>query len=535
MRFGAVAIADAVGAVLVHTTRALDRVLKKGRVLSADDVAALAASGLHEILCARLEPDELAEDEAAMKLASALTSDTLRVEDTRTGRANLYARVDGLIAIDRAAIDAINSVDEAVTVATIAADTPVRAGDIVATVKIIPFAVPAAAIAAAVARVVSGRTLALAPWRPRRAGLILTRFSGTHETILDRSGAAQRERLIRCGGELVCEVRVAHDEASVAAAITQLAGAGLDPILALGASAIIDRRDVIPAAIERAGGTIVRFGMPVDPGNLILIGRLGTATVIGVPGCARSTKRSGFDWVLERVCAGVPIASSEIAGLGVGGLLDDVAARGAPRGVPAQRPRARVIAAVVLAAGRASRMGSNKLLAELDGIPIVRHAVLAALGSAARPVIVITGNEPAGIRAALAGLDVTFAHNAAYADGMAGSLRVGLAAAGDADAALICLGDMPRVQSHHFDTVIAAATDDATIVVPSFARKRGNPVLWPRRYFGEMSALTGDVGARALIERHADHVHFVPIDDPAILVDIDTPAALAEVRNTRES
>jgi len=329
-----------------------------------------------------------------------------------------------------------------------------------------------------------------------------------------------------------------HDTDAVAAAIARQAGDGLDPILVLGASAIMDRRDVIPAALERAGGQIIRLGMPVDPGNLLMLGRLDGRTVLGVPGCARSLKPSGFDWVLERVCAGIAVTHDDLTGMGVGGLLDEIPARGTPRdAAPSEPPPVPTIAAVVLAAGRASRMGSNKLIAELDGEPIVRRTVRSVLGSQARPVVVVTGHEAEAIRAALAGLDVRFVHNPAYADGMSTSLQAGLAAVAGASAALVCLGDMPRLLPAHLDAVIAAYRDGdpAQIIVPTCDRKRGNPVLWPRRYFAEIAALTGDVGARTLIDRHADHLQLVAIDDPAILVDVDTPAALDELRYNRSS
>jgi molybdenum cofactor cytidylyltransferase len=272
--------------------------------------------------------------------------------------------------------------------------------------------------------------------------------------------------------------------------------------------------------------------MPVDPGNLLMLGRLGAGSVIGVPGCARSLKPSGFDWVLQRVCAGIAVAADDVAAMGIGGLLDEISVRPSPRSeAPARADRGRV-AAVVLAAGRASRMGSNKLIAELDGEPIVRRTVRAVLGSRARPVVVVTGHEAEAVRGALAGLDVRLVHNPDFADGMSTSLRAGIAAAGAVHAALVCLGDMPRLEAHHLDAVIDAfaAGDPDQIVVPTYDRKRGNPVLWPSCYFTEIAELSGDVGARALIDRHADHVRLLAIDDPAILVDVDTPAALAELR-----
>jgi molybdenum cofactor cytidylyltransferase len=552
MRFGTVPVREAAGAVLAHTLRAGDRVLKKGRVLSAADLEVLAAGGHAAIVCARLDPGDLAEDAAASRIAVALAGAGIGagidLARTHTGRTNLHAAVDGLVVVDREAIARANAIDEAITVATVAALAPVRAGDLIATVKIIPFAVAEAAVDAATEAARGG--VAVQPWRGCRGGLVLTRFADTPPVLLDRAAAAQRTRLERCGGGLAAELRVAHDAGEVAGAIAHLAGAGLDPILVLGASAIMDRRDVIPAALERAGGEVVRLGMPVDPGNLLMLGRLGARWVIGVPGCARSLKPSGFDWVLQRVCAGVAVAAGEVAGMGVGGLLDEITIRPTPRSEPPDRGdrgdrgdrdddpgddrggQPASIAAVVLAAGRASRMGSNKLVAELDGEPIVRRTVRAVLASRARPVIVVTGHEAEAVRAALAGLDVRFVHNPDFANGMSTSLRAGIAAAGEVPAALVCLGDMPRLEARHLDAVIDAfrAGDPDQIIVPTADRKRGNPVLWPRGYFAEIAALGGDVGARALIDRHADQVRLVAIDDPAILVDVDTPAALAELR-----
>jgi molybdenum cofactor cytidylyltransferase len=535
MIFGPVDVADAAGAVLVHTLRAGPRVLKKGRALTELDVRDLAAAGHSRVVVARLEPDDVGEDAAAAAVAAAVAGDGVHVERAHTGRANLHAAAAGLLRADRAAIDRLNAIDEAITLATIAGEAPVRAGELIATVKIIPFAAPAAVVEAAVAA--AARAITVAPWRPRRAGLVLTTVDGTAGRLLDRAAAAQRERMTGCGGALVRELRVAHDEAAVAGALAALAADRLDPILALGASAIMDRRDVIPAALVRAGGAVIRLGMPVDPGNLLMLGRLGAATVIGVPGCARSRKRSGFDAVLERACAGVPIAAADLGALGVGGLLEEPAARPWPRAgdrSEADDAGALRIAALVLAAGRGARMGGGKLTADLDGAPLVRHPVQAALASRARPVVVVTGADADGVRAALAGLDVVLVHNPDHALGMSTSLRAGIAALADrdVDGALVLLGDMPRITAAHLDA-LAAAFDpdvDATIVVPTCARKRGNPVLWGRRHFAAIGELTGDVGARALIERHPDQVRLLALDDPAILVDVDTPEALAAAR-----
>jgi molybdenum cofactor cytidylyltransferase len=527
VKFGPLPPARALGAINVHTLRAGSRVIKKGRVLSADDIEALVAAGTAEVTCAQIEPGELAEDVAAAQLAHALAGEHVIVDAAHTGRANLRAAVAGVFVVDRDSIGRVNVVDEAITVATVPPDAPVRAGDIIGTVKIIPFAVGAASIAAACE---AAAALAIAPFETRSAGLVLTRFSATHESVLDRAAQTQRTRLERIGCSLAKELRVPHDVDAVAAALAELAAAGLDPILAMGASAIVDRRDVIPAALERAGGAIVRYGMPVDPGNLLLLGTLNASTVIGLPGCARSLERSGFDWVLERECANLPITAAAVGALGVGGLIVE-----GPRPFPIA---ANHVAAIVLAAGHSSRMGENKLLVELDGEPLIRHAVRAALASHASPVVVVTGNDAARIHAALANLPVQFVHNAEFATGMASSLRAGVAALSDARAAMICLGDMPKLTPEHLDGLIHAfnaADDERAIVVPTFERKRGNPVVWGRAHFAAIGELAGDVGARVLIERNLADVRMIAVDDSAILVDVDTPEALYALKSSSQN
>ncbi|MBL8491886.1 MAG: nucleotidyltransferase family protein [Rhodocyclaceae bacterium] len=188
------------------------------------------------------------------------------------------------------------------------------------------------------------------------------------------------------------------------------------------------------------------------------------------------------------------------------------------------------IGALVLAAGRSTRMGpANKLLATLDGIPLVARVVNAALASRCAQVLVVTGHEAERVEAALAGRPVSFAYNRDFAAGMAGSLRCGLAAVRpDLDAVIVMLADMPRITADEVDRLIAAFDPrQPAIVVPEKGGRRGNPVLWPRRFFPEMAGLSGDTGARGLIDRHADRVRVVSLDSDAIFADADTPEALA--------
>jgi molybdenum cofactor cytidylyltransferase len=299
-----------------------------------------------------------------------------------------------------------------------------------------------------------------------------------------------------------------------------------------GASAIADRRDVIPAAVETIGGRIEHFGMPVDPGNLMLVAEARGHTVLGAPGCARSPKENGFDWILARLLCGLPVTRHDITGMGVGGLLMEIVTRPQPR--ETETAAGRRVAAVVLAAGRSTRMGGpNKLLAEIGGRPLVRIAVEQALASSAKPVVVVTGHQRDQVEAALKGLKVTFVHNPDFADGLSTSLKAGIAALpADVDGAVVCLGDMPQVDARLIDRLIGAFDPErgALVVVPTIAGKRGNPVVWSRRFFADLAALDGDVGARHLIGSYPEAVVEVPVADKAALVDVDTPDALDAVK-----
>jgi molybdenum cofactor cytidylyltransferase len=254
--------------------------------------------------------------------------------------------------------------------------------------------------------------------------------------------------------------------------------------------------------------------------------------VLGAPSCARSPKENGFDWVLMRLLAGLSVPREAITGLGVGGLLMEIVTRPQPREEPLHPIR--TFAAVVLAAGRSSRMGGpNKLLAEIGGQPLVRIVAEQALASRARPVVIVTGHQRERVEAALAGLPVTCVHNPGYADGLGTSLKTAIAALpAEVDGAIVCLGDMPQVDAALIDRLIGAIDSDkgALVAVPTIDGKRGNPVVWSRRFFPDLMAVEGDVGARHLIGRYAEAVVEVPASGNAALTDIDTPEALEAVK-----
>lgn len=537
MIFGDMAVADAEGAVLAHSVRMSGGSFKKGRVISAADVAALTAAGIERVTAVRLEASDVPEDRAASELATALVGPLLRVAEPFTGRANFFAEADGVLVYDRGRLDAVNLVDEAMTVASLEPFESVAARQMIGTVKVIPFAAPREALDKAVALAREGAPLfTIHPFRPQVLGLVATRLASTKESVLDKTRKVLDARLAAMGSRIGKELRCAHDEAEVAAAVKALLAEGFAPVLVFGASAITDRRDVVPAGIAAAGGEIVHFGMPVDPGNLMLLARKGDVPVLGLPGCARSPALNGFDKVLSRLLADVEVTRADIMRMGAGGLLKEIATRPQPRDgarIPA-KPAAPGIGALVLAAGKSSRMGAaNKLTAEVDGAAMVARVVDAALKSGAKPVIVVTGHQDNEVRAALKGRDVQFVHNPDYAEGLSTSLRTGAKALPDGlDAVVVCLGDMPDITARHIGRLAAAFDPDEgrTICVPTFSGKRGNPVLWGAAFFAELQTLKGDTGAKHLIGEHADAVCEVPMPDDASLRDIDTPEDLAKRR-----
>jgi molybdenum cofactor cytidylyltransferase len=538
MRFEHVAVETATGAMLAHSHRlGPGAMLKKGHVVTQEDARALAAAGVTHVAAVRLESGDLDEDAAATRIALAIVGPHLSVARASTGRANLFASSRGVFIASRERLDHLNLLDEAITVATLAPYSVVEVGAMVATVKIIPFAVAEDLVARAAARAKGeAPLLALAPFTKKRAGLILTHIPGVHEGQLDRAGESQRLRMTYLGGEMVSEVRVAHESTAVASAIDGMLAQGVDWVLVLGASAIVDRKDVVPTAIEAVGGVVDHLGMPVDPGNLLLLGHKGETWIVGVPGCARSLRPSGFEWVLERLAGNLRVTRTDLMRLGAGGLLTDVPNRPFPRQAEKATAAPR-IAAVVLAAGLSKRMGGpNKLLAEIDGTPIVARVVDTLLASKAESVWVVVGHEADQVRSALDGRAVRFVENPAYTEGLGASLRVGIEAVGEGvDGALVALGDMPWIRAAHVDALIDAFNPKGpnTICVPVHDRKRGHPVLWSSRHFSEMRKLGGDVGARALLERHGEAVLAVPVDDAAVHLDVDTPEMLANAKSEK--
>lgn len=327
MRFGPVPVQEAAGAILAHSLAVAKGRIRKGRVLDAADVAALAGAGYQRVTVACLETGDVPEDRAAALLGDALVPDGpvqhLRLGKPAHGRINIHAVGPGVLHLDVTAINAANLIDPMITIATLPPLARVDAGRMVATVKIISYAVGQAALGDVVRQATA--SLAVRPVILKTATLIQTEIGAGDPA---KGKAAVKSRLNALGMDLTESVSVGHNAADLARSIADATG---DLVLILTASATSDPRDVAPQALLIAGGSVTRFGLPVDPGNLLFLGKLGNKPVIGLPGCARSPALNGADWVLERLVCGIPVGDADMAAMGVGGLLKEIPARGMPR------------------------------------------------------------------------------------------------------------------------------------------------------------------------------------------------------------
>jgi molybdenum cofactor cytidylyltransferase len=528
VKFGPIPVAQAAGTILAHSIGAGGRKFRKAHLLTEQDCVLLAEAGIVELVAVRLDEGDVGEDEAADAIVAAMTFSGISARPPATGRVNLHADSAGVFSVDADLIDAINAVYPAITVATLPRYESVEHDQMVATVKIIPYAVAGAVLQRVLDLCRQRPVFRVDAYRSVSVGVIQTTLPGLKDSILDKTARVTQARLERSGSRIVAERRVAHDAAPVAAMAAELARTS-DMVVIFGASAVSDFDDVIPAAIREAGGTVIRTGAPVDPGNLLVLGRLQGKPVIGAPGCSRSPKENSFDWVLDRLLAGIDVSGRDIAGMGVGGLLMEIASRPQPREVSAKTVDPKVFA-IVLAAGRSSRMGGpNKLMAMFDGKPLVRRTAERAMASAAERVLVVTGHQSERVVSALAELKLETIENPDFASGLSSSLRVGVAALPeDAAGALIVLGDMPGVSSSDLDRMIAAFRQSGgqAVVRATHFGKRGNPVILPRRLFAAVAGLEGDTGARHLIEAEGGDVVDVELGEGASL-DVDTPEAMA--------
>lgn len=346
MKFGPVPLNQAQGKILAHNIAGPDgvRLLRKGKPLSADDIAKLRGIGRASVYVAELEAGDVKEDEAARRVANAAMGANLKISGTASGRTNLLSTVLGVLRVDVTRLAQLNEC-EGITLATLAAHSPVRPRQMMATVKVIPFAVPEATVRAAEAvaaqardaqsRHAQGMPLLRVDALPEQSvTLILSGSASMREKLLD-DFAPLTDRIANLGSQVSAThfipLEDENGESALAERLAEQRATGARLIILAGETAIMDRHDIVPRAVERAGGRVECVGAPVDPGNLLMLAYLGDVPVLGAPGCARSRKINIVDWVLPRLLVGDRLTRADIFALGHGGLLEDAPERPMPR------------------------------------------------------------------------------------------------------------------------------------------------------------------------------------------------------------
>ena len=586
MKFGKVQTQMASDTILAHSLKLSNGRIRKGTILNAAHIDTLLSNNIDEITVASLEPGDIHEDDAAQALAEALVGDGIKIGKASTGRVNCFATSAGLLRIPRQQVLAINGVSESITASTLQENRWVEAGKMVATIKIIPYAVSKTDLNAAVEACNSVppstntvtdtvqehcHKLSVHTANARTAHLLQTTMQDMAPSILEKTERVTGRRLARRQVQLESSEHCPHEIEALTERLKELAGritSATDThanswILISGASAISDRRDVIPQALEAAGGSIERCGIPVDPGNLLMLGQLKGNTVIGIPGCARSPKHNGLDLFMDRLACDLPITKDWINSLAIGGLMDEIIDRPTPRSqskpmnIPTESKNSNPyhrVSAILLAGGSSKRFGrDNKLFAERSGRPLISHALDNIVDSQLQRLIVVLGHDAQGVKQFCGehlkqqiednSISVDFVVNTDFESGMGSSLKTGVSTLvnrnlmecpNDPYAALVCLADMPSIQPATINQLLESISQQhfnensqsSSAYVPTYNGKRGNPVLLMPELFDLLLDLSGDFGARHLLQANPEAVMEVAVDDAGIFLDCDTPAQL---------
>ena len=531
MKFGEKPISECVGDLLVHSIKTPDGKLSKGTKLSITHIETLRLIGAKLLLVASLEEDDVEENLAASMLSNTFLKSGFKLSVPATGRVNFIADALSIVRLDVEKIKSLNEIDEAITFATIMPDQLVTAGQIIATLKIIPYAVSKSSIDAALSVISNSDIVSCHTIVSRKFSLIQTSFEDTKPSIISATEDVTRTRLSRLNCPLIDSQLTDHTASKVHNALIRARAQGAEAFLLCGASAIADRLDILPEALRMVGGEVIHLGLPVDPGNLSMVGEWDGMLVLGMPGCARSPKLNGLDWLLQKALAGIKLDKSELSGMAVGGLLADIASRPLPRKlIHKNTAKHQKTAGILLAAGSSRRMGAqNKLLLPIDnGLSMIRWIAQTYLDTNIDTLIVVTGFQHEAIRKALLGLNVEFVHNHDYQTGQASSVARGIESLSEQyDCALIGLADMPFITSDLINRLIKShdllPKPEVRITMPIIDGRRANPVIWGRAFFDELQAISGDEGGRQILAAYLSAVNGVSWDKTQIAEDIDLP------------
>ena len=527
MYFGNINVKDSVNCILAHTIIINKKKFAKGTIITEIDKSYFINNKIKTIVCARLDKNDLHEDKAANVIAEAFKNNSIASEKAYTGRANVLANKSGLLLIDEERIKKFNMISDDITIATLNNNSIVKKGEMIATIKIISFGVKDSFIKK-ITKSIYKKAIFINPFIHKKCALILTHHKKKDLKLNAISERRINDRLKNLNSTLDIITSCEHDTKEISKNINIILKEKIDLIMILGSSAIVDIKDKIPEAINYSKGKIIRFGMPVDPGNLLLLGKINQTHVIGLPGCARSPSLNGFDWILEKVISGTNITKLNISNMGVGGLLKTLNKRAKVE----KKIKNYNITNIILAAGKSKRMHEiNKLLIKINNKTMIEKIVDSSLKSLANNTIVVLGYENEILQRLLINKNITTVVNKEYLKGQSSSLQIGISALPEeCDAAVVILGDMPDINSTLINQLIENynPSDNKSIIIPTYKNKKGNPVLIDREFFPDILSIKGDKGAKDIIKVNKKYITEIPQKHSAIINDIDTKEDLAK-------
>ena len=521
---------ESLGSVIAQTYNLPGKTISKGTFVTSEIVEYFKEGEVQNILCAVPDNGDIHEDEAANIISNEIDRSHIYTEGASTGRVNFKSRSLCLVRYKRDLIKKVNLVDESIAFSIVEHNQLLAKNDLIATLKIIPFFTQKKYVDQVISKLAKNELFKTHSLNKKEVSLIQTSFDWQKKSIFKATSNVTRNRLEALDCSLNEEKLIRHDYEVLRSEIKSSVESGIDILLLSGASAIIDRSDHIPKAILSEGGEIIQYGLAVDPGNLLLLGKIGKTTIIGMPGCARSPKLNGFDWVLQLLMADIPINREELADMGAGGLLMEIASRPLPRALAKSvSKREKKVMGVILAAGNSTRMGKdNKLLRKIGDAPLIRNTAIEMLKSDLDTCSIVLGYQSDKVADVIKDLNINLILNPLWKEGQASSLR---AAINTLDSTysdlLIMLGDLPGIKSSHINSIIEEhlLTDNrrSKITIPSFKGQKGNPVIWGRSFFHDLSNLEGDIGGRTLFSEHPAAINILEMDDPWVVKDADTP------------
>jgi molybdenum cofactor cytidylyltransferase len=530
MFFGNIKVQDSLNCILAHTIVINNNKINKGTIITKKHKKFFIDNDIKNIVGARLSKNDFHEDDAANIVANKFRNSDLALEKAYTGRANILANKSGLLIIDEQKINQFNKISDNITIATLNNNSNVKKGEMIATIKIISFAVQEKFINL-IKKSYLKKSLSIHSYINKKCALILTHHNKENIKLNAISEKRIKSRLknLNCNLDLISKCE--HDSIIISKKINSLLKKNVNLILILGSSAIVDIKDKIPEAIKISNGSIIRFGMPVDPGNLLLLGNINKTSIIGLPGCARSPSLNGFDLVLEKVISGNNISKQDISNMGVGGLLKTLN----KRNVEEKKSKNYNITNIILAAGQSKRMEeTNKLLIKIGKKTMIDKIVDTSLKSSASDTIVVLGFESERVKESLSNKKILTINNKDYNKGQSTSLQCGISGLSeDCDAAVILLADMPNINYQLINKLIENYDPDSnnSIIIPTFNGKKGNPILIDREFFPDILSIKGDKGAKDIINANKNSIKKIPHKDSSVLNDIDTKKDLSTYLN----